>query len=81
MFANYGMKLLNVKHSSSNRSKMSLKEKLTKVRLGAKATIVILTLLAPTILTTGAFAQPPSNDDIENATVIPSLPFHDRTNT
>lgn len=41
---------------------VSLKEKLTKVRLAVTATIVILTLIAPTMLTTGAFAQPPSND-------------------
>jgi hypothetical protein len=58
---------------------MKLKEKLTKVRLGA-TTMVILTLMSPLILTTGAFAQPPSNDDFDNATVISSLPFSDTVN-
>jgi hypothetical protein len=32
-------------------------------------------------LTTGVFAQPPTNDDFDNATVIPSLPFSDSINT
>jgi hypothetical protein len=59
---------------------MSLKEKLTKVRFGA-TTMLILILIAPAILTTGAFAQPPSNDDFDAATVIPSLPFSDSIST
>jgi len=44
-------------------------------------TAIILTLMSPAILATGAFAQPPSNDDFDNATVIPSLPFSDSIST
>jgi hypothetical protein len=59
---------------------LKLKEKLTKIRSGAIAT-VILTVLTPAFLTTGAFALPPSNDDFGSATVISSLPFSDSLNT
>jgi hypothetical protein len=59
---------------------MRLKEKRTKVTLGTTTSLVVLILMTPTLLTTGAFAQPPSNDDFDNATVISSLPFSDTIN-
>src|SRR5215210_1689259 len=49
---------------------------MSKISFGV-STIFMLTLMAPAMLTTGAFAQPPSNDDFDSATLIPSLPFSD----
>jgi hypothetical protein len=58
-----------------------MQEGIKKATVLATAFIVALILIAPAILTTGAFAQPPSNDDFDNATLIPSLPFSDSINT
>ena len=63
------------------RLNMGLKEKRTKVTLGTATSLVVLMLMAPVLLTTEVFAQPPSNDDFDNATVISSLPFSDTINT
>jgi hypothetical protein len=52
-----------------------------KVTVSATAIIASLILIAsPSILTRGAFAQSPSNDDFDSATVVPSLPFSDSVN-
>jgi hypothetical protein len=52
-----------------------------KTTLGISSlSIAAILVLAPAILTTRAFAQPPSNDDFNDATVISSLPFSDSLN-
>jgi hypothetical protein len=60
---------------------LKLKEKLSEIMLGATVMVIILILLTPAILITGAFAQSPSNDDFDSATEISSLPFSDSVNT